>query len=124
MNWFARFYYFSHQRQQKKNKKCTNFLNVLSNHVISRDCCVTTANRAYLHHRLDSQIGNLSFCPYEDVLGIASAWGFSSILVPGAGEANYDAREANPFQSKSQRQESEVKALLEKVSKKHKVNTI
>jgi U3 small nucleolar RNA-associated protein 7 len=55
------------------------------------------------------------FCPYTDILTIPHASGLSSILVPGAGIANFDSHEADPFESGKERREREVKRLLEKV---------
>ncbi|PTB37222.1 uncharacterized protein TrAFT101_010956 [Trichoderma asperellum] len=61
-------------------------------------------------------VERVRWCPYEDVLGISHDKGFSSIIIPGAGEANFDAFEANPFETNKQRQETEVRGLLNKLS--------
>ncbi|XP_052209532.1 probable U3 small nucleolar RNA-associated protein 7 [Diospyros lotus] len=61
------------------------------------------------------QVRKLSFRPYEDVLGIGHSMGWSSILVPGSGEPNYDTWVANPFETPKQRREKEVHSLLDKL---------
>lgn len=67
------------------------------------------------HLQAGSAIWDVNFCPYEDVLGVGHAKGMSSLVIPGAGEANFDSMEANPYQTKKQRQESEVHSLLSKL---------
>ena len=73
---------------------------------------------------------DMQFVPYEDFLGIglydgikimiikklSPSIGFSSILVPGSGEPNFDSFEVNVFQNKKQRAEDDVSKLLDKVS--------
>ncbi|XP_071542293.1 WD repeat-containing protein 46 [Panulirus ornatus] len=78
---------------------------------------VTTggASEAYMRHNSGSTITDMQFCPYEDILGISTYHGYSSLIIPGAGEPNFDALEANPYESVSGRREAEVKSLLSKV---------
>ena len=52
-----------------------------------------------MKHRVGKQVQRVKFIPYEDVMGISHDQGYSSIVIPGAGEANFDAFEANPFET-------------------------
>lgn len=61
------------------------------------------------------RIERVRWCPYEDILGISHDKGFSSMIVPGAGEPNLDTLEVNPYENTKQRQEGEVRALLNKL---------
>lgn len=84
--------------------------------VIWKDTIVSQQDKPYMRHVVEGRsINRLAFCPYEDILGVGHSGGIDSLLIPGAGEPNYDIYEANPFANKRQRQEREVHALLDKL---------
>ncbi|KAH7854970.1 hypothetical protein Vadar_019720 [Vaccinium darrowii] len=64
----------------------------------------------YMTHSIAKgyQIQKVMFRPYEDVLGLGHSMGWSSILIPGSGEPNFDSWVANPFETPKQRREKEV----------------
>lgn len=81
-----------------------------------KDCLGERAKEPYMYHQESgSTVSSLRFCPYDDVLGIGHTAGFSSVLIPGAGEPNYDSYEVNPFASRNHRREATVKQLLDKL---------
>ena len=67
------------------------------------------------HHAPGSQINDVAFCPFEDVLAYGHEGGLGSLVIPGAGEANFDALEVNPYETKKGRREGEVRQLLNKL---------
>ncbi|CEF96855.1 WD40/YVTN repeat-like-containing domain [Ostreococcus tauri] len=84
---------------------------------IWKDALQIKQNSPYMKHQFShgQKINSIAFCPYDDVLGVGHSRGFTSVLVPGAGEPNFDTFVANPFESKGQRRENEVARLLDKL---------
>ncbi|KAL3983172.1 BING4CT (NUC141) domain family protein [Acanthocheilonema viteae] len=82
---------------------------------VLNDAHLGTTTAPYMSHQCTGIISSVKFCPYEDVLGVGHQQGFTSLLVPGSGEPNFNALLTNPYESKTQRREREVKQLLDKI---------
>jgi U3 small nucleolar RNA-associated protein 7 len=67
------------------------------------------------HHVPGSAVSHVRFAAYDDVLCIGHESGVAGIVVPGAGEPNFDSYVASPYETKTQMREREVRSLLEKV---------
>ncbi|KAK9369887.1 WD40-repeat-containing domain protein [Lipomyces kononenkoae] len=83
---------------------------------IWKDAFRTKQKSPYMTHLSPGSIVNdVRFCPFDDILGFGHDEGFTSLIVPGAGEPNFDALEVNPYETLQQRREAEVHGLLNKL---------
>lgn len=96
-----------HTALSQKNLLAMGYANKL---VVLKDC-----EDVYMKHNTGSVISSLEFCNHEDILSVGHAGGVSNVIVPGSGDPAYDSAECSPFMTTRQRQELEVKRLLEKV---------
>lgn len=81
-----------------------------------KDAFKTKQNSPYMNHLIPgSQIQTVRYVPFEDFLGCGHSKGVTNLIIPGSGEANFDALEINPYETAKQRQESEVRSLLQKL---------
>ena len=61
-----------------------------------------------MHTPLTAGVHSVRFVPYEDLLGLGLCDGVATMLVPGAGEPNYDTFVADPFEDRKVKREREV----------------
>jgi U3 small nucleolar RNA-associated protein 7 len=81
-----------------------------------RGCLERKAGAPLLSHRLPTGAArSVRFCPYEDVAAAGAAGGLSTMLVPGAGEPNFDSWVVNPLATLKERRAAEVAQLLDKL---------
>jgi U3 small nucleolar RNA-associated protein 7 len=70
----------------------------------------------YLTHMYPGEdMETVRFCPFEDLLLTGHSAGVGSLLIPGSGSKDIDSYASNPFVTKKQKKESDVKSLLEKL---------
>ena len=110
-------------------------LAVSYNNVIEiwKDYYLNKQKEPYMKHHFKNnktKIKKMKFVNFEDFLGCGTNIGFSSIIIPGSGIANFDTFENNPYETKNQKKEKEIKNLLEKIPYNminidpHKLNSV
>ncbi|KAI4840767.1 U3 small nucleolar RNA-associated protein 7 [Plasmodium brasilianum] len=76
-----------------------------------------TKPEVYLtHNTYGDKINSISFQPFEDICCAGLKYSVKSFLVPGSGLANIDTFVNNPYETKKQVRENEVRLLLDKLS--------
>jgi len=83
--------------------------------VFSGDNFKTRITSPYLTHQVPQGVNTVRFCPFEDLLLLGKCNGIGTMLVPGSGSGDFDSLGVNPFETRSQRREGEVRALIEKI---------
>ncbi|EUD65258.1 hypothetical protein C922_04387 [Plasmodium inui San Antonio 1] len=67
------------------------------------------------HNTYGDKINSVSFQPFEDICCVGSRYSIKSLLIPGAGLANIDTYVNNPYETKKQVRENEIRSLLDKL---------
>lgn len=57
---------------------------------IFKDSYVSRQTHPYMTYRPKGNVNNCRFVPFEDLLGLGTSYGFSSIAIPGSGVPFYD----------------------------------
>lgn len=76
-----------------------------------------TSPDLYLKHDTHgNKISSVVFQPFEDICCLGTASSIQTVIVPGSGIANIDGYLNNPYETKKEVRENEVKALLDKLA--------
>jgi len=68
-----------------------------------KDVYSSKQTHPYMTYKPKGHINNCRFVPFEDIMGLGTNYGFSSISIPGSGVPFYDTFENNPFETKKQK---------------------
>jgi U3 small nucleolar RNA-associated protein 7 len=58
---------------------------------IFKETQATKQTNPYMSYKPKSQVNNCRFVPFEDIMGVGTGCGFSSIAIPGSGVPYYDS---------------------------------